>query len=533
MDVYGDESGPIRSILIVGGGSAGWLSAAYLNRALGDSVQITVVESKNIPRIGVGEATVSTLRFTMAFLGLADEDWMPHCNATYKTAIQYVNWNRPPTKDGARDAFYHPFFERNEELIKPPGLPYFPERGEGISIIHYWLRRHLAGNPEPFSYAAFPGARLCDAQRSPRFKERQEYEVPSAYHLDASLLGAFLSKLAVSRGVRHLVDDVVDVQLDARGFIQDVTTKDSGNLSADLFLDCSGFRSLLLGAALQEPFHSEGKSLLCDSAVAMNARNDPETTGIDPFTKATAARSGWMWEIPLFHRFGSGYVYCSRFASSDAAEAELRQHLGARGAELPANHIKMRPGRHERLWVNNCVAVGLAGGFIEPLESTTIFLIEFTLANLLTFFPDRGFGAGNRGKFNRTVIAMYEEIRDFIVLHYVLANRTDTDFWRTVHAETVIPETLRANLEYFADNFPVSEQFTNWVFRERSYACILSGLGRLPKRPYPLLHHLKDADVEQRFAAIRKRTDALVEALPDHYQYLRHMYQAAGVLDRP
>lgn len=518
------EDTRVRSIIVVGGGTAGWLSATYLQRALGESVHVTLVESATIPKIGVGEATVATLRFTMQFLGFSEEAWMPEVGATYKTAVRFEQWNQPPSQ--GEEHFYHPFFERNEPLVHP--LPsYFPEHGEGVSLMHYWLKRKLEGDTTPYAHAVFPGPAICDHRKAPRFKGAPAHEVPSAYHLDAHKFAAFLKKHATQRGVVHVVDDIDEVLQDERGHIQGVRTREHGVLSADLFVDCSGFRSILLGKALKEPFQSAAKYLWCDSAIAVPAANAPGD--LEPYTNARASQAGWMWNIPLVHRAGTGYVYSSRYASKEAAEQELRSYLGSRiNANTEVNHLKFTPGRYERTFVNNCVAVGLSSSFIEPLESTTIFLIEYSLAQLLTFFPDRSFSPMLASRYNRAVASMYQEVRDFIILHFIYARRRDTAFWRDLGETCEVPDTLAEQLAFYKHSFPVDERFRNFVFRERSYACLLSGLGQLPSAVNPLIQHFSDDAARRAFEAIHARTADLVARLPGHREYLEDMYKRAG-----
>jgi tryptophan 6-halogenase len=373
----------VQSIVIVGGGTAGWLSAAYLNRALGKKVKITVIESKTIGRIGVGEATVSSWRITMQYLGFTDEDWMHRAGATYKTAIKFINWNREPIAGKPDEYFYHPFFDWVEDLPKPFSSPYFRGRGEGVSITHYWLKRFQEGQTkEHFARVAFPTPTLCDLKRSPRMKDSTSYEYNTAYHMDAQLVADFLRDVVIERGAEVLYDDVETATQDERGYLRSVKTKGGKEVLGDLFVDCTGFRGLLINQVLKVPFISENSSLLCNAAVAMPRKTDPEKDGINPFTIARTGTSGWKWVIPLFHRDGCGYVYSNNFQSKDSAEKELREYLGPGADDSPANHIQMRVGRNERLWEKNVVAVGLSGCFIEPLESTTIFLIEYALANL-------------------------------------------------------------------------------------------------------------------------------------------------------
>jgi hypothetical protein len=517
---------PIRSILIAGGGTAGWLSAAYLQRALGSSVQIRLVESENIPRIGVGEATVSTLRFTMSFLGFSEEAWMPEVHATYKTAIRFEQWNRPA--EAGEEHFYHPFFERNEPLVSALPL-YFPEIGEGISLMHFWHRAQLAGDPTPYAEAVFPGPHICDARKAPRFVGSSKHEIPSAYHLDAHRFGQFLMKHAVARGVERVADDISEVLIDERGFVAGVRTAEHGVLKADLYLDCTGFHRVLLARALREPFVSAADYLWCDSAVAMRPQNAPGE--LEPYTTARAAHAGWMWNIPLLDRSGTGYVYASAFQGSSEAEHELRSYLGARAAEdSEAMHIRFTPGRCERTWVNNCVAIGLSANFIEPLESTTIFLIEYALAHLVSLFPDREFAPARAARYNRQMRQMFDEVRDFIVLHYVGSRRNDTAFWRALSEQRRVPDSLAEQLAFYRESLPSGERFNNFVFRERSYACILAGLGMLPKEPCPLLAHVSDAEARLTFAAIRERSADLARRLPGQRELLEHMQRAAATV---
>jgi hypothetical protein len=515
----------IESIVIVGGGTAGWLTAAYLNRALGKQVKITVIESKTIGRIGVGEATVSSWRITMQFLGFSDEDWMHRCNATYKTAIKFENWNREPVPGQPDESFYHPFFDWQENLAKPFAAPYFRGRGEGVSIIHYWMQKQLEGQKEHFARVAFPTPTLCDLQRSPRVMGDSKYEYNTAYHIDAQLVADFLRDVVIERGVELIYDDVAGAQQDERGFIRSVQTKEGREIHGDFFVDCTGFRGLLINQVLKVPFISENPSLLCDSAVAMPAKTQPEKDGINPYTIARTATAGWMWVIPLFHRDGCGYVYSNAFQSKDDAEKELRGYLGPRAADSPANHIKMRVGRNENIWEKNCVAIGLSGCFIEPLESTTIFLIEYALANFLTLFPDKESSAVRARKFNRVMKDMFNEIRDFIIMHYYLANREDTPFWKAVKEKTVVPDSLQEKLDFFQESLPLLDEFTNLIFRERSYTCILSGLNRLPPKTLPLLDFIGTKEGYEKIEEMRRNTARLRELLPGHYEYIKWLYE--------
>lgn len=516
----------IRTIVIAGGGTAGWLSAAYLNRALGDSVKITLVESSAVDTIGVGEATIPSLSYTMEFIGFCDHEWMPHVNGTYKAAIKFADW-----APSVRPYYWHPFStQRPEPMASPFERPYFLEVGTGLPLVHYAMHERLNGNKDFLSSMCVPTNALCEEKRTPIHPTDPRMNVRTAYHLDAGLLAKFLRKVATGRGVHHRIGHIGEVELDDRGYISALKLTDGARLEADLFIDCTGFRSVLLNGALKEPFENDNKHLLCDSAVAISCENNPERDGIAPYTTATALKYGWMWDIPLFHRSGCGYVYCSSFLDKESAEREAREFLGPRSDKGSANHIKIRVGRSRNLWVKNCVAIGLSGSFIEPLESTGIFLIEYGLQNLLTLFPNRRFSAPFIRKYNQNMRRMYEELRDFVVLHYCINKRTDTDFWQAVREPGTIPDSLKEKLEFFKESLPILDSGFA-MFKTISYACILDGNGELPNHGYPLLEHVGYEAGLKRLAAVREDTRRLLAGMPTHYEFLKRMYQ--GEIQRP
>ncbi len=518
-------NGPIREIVIVGGGTAGWLSAAYLNRALGPTVKISLIESSSVDPIGVGEATIPTLKFTLKFLGLREADWMPEVGATYKTAIEFVGWCDPEARP--RESYWHPFTFRPEPHVLPNDYEWMPLFSNGHSILHYALERRLEGAPTPLAQQISPIPLACARKKAPYLDAKTQ--LATAYHVDAGLLAARLRKLATSRGVERVVDHVEDVLQDEQGFITAVRTRGGRTLTADFFVDCSGFRSLLLGQTLGEPFLGENDHLLCDSAVALSAKNDPENQGIKPFTTATALSAGWVWDIPLFHRNGCGYVYSSAFRRSDDAERELRELLGSRSDESTANHIKMRIGQSRNWWVKNCVAVGLSGSFIEPLESTGIFLIELGLALLVSLFPDRRFAPARLREYNAIMRDVYSETRDFIVLHYLL-NKRKEEFWRAARADGVLTDTLRERIEFLRENLPVLDALKLRVFPPASYAFILDGCGALPRTSYPMLAHVGRAEGYAMLDEWAASYPKLVDGLPDHYEFLRDLREGRGAV---
>lgn len=524
-------------LVIVGGGTAGWMTAAFLRKTFGESVQIVLVESPAINTIGVGEATFSDMHLFLEALGLHEEDWMPECNASYKLAIRFVNWN------AERRIFYHPF--QRFDIV------------EGRRIIDWWLT--LKRDTAPFDYSCWTVPALCDAQRSPRYADGRAYDskmdaqlgpseagdkaimtedlsqqYPYAYHFDAGLLAKFLSRFATKRGVKHIQDEVVETHLAENGDIADVQTKMHGKITGDLFIDCTGFRGLLINQALKEPFISYHDSLPCDSAIAMQAPSDPEREGINPFTTATALTSGWVWNIPLFHRVGTGYVYSSAFTSRDSAELEFRQHLGKRAEGCVAHHIRMRVGRNRNSWVRNCVAIGLSSGFVEPLESTGIFFIHHAIEQLVTHFPHFPHHASQPEEvrqFNKSVADCMDGIREFLTLHYVFATRADTPFWKATNEELVLPDDLVERINLWKYRLPTNRTIraSYHGFSSYSYCVMLLGLGQRPKYGLERLDN-GAAKALAAFDKVQNRSEHLKATLPSLYEYLCFKYEEKPTL---
>lgn len=520
-----------KKVLIVGGGSAGWMTAAYLSTVFGRQVNISLVESATIGTIGVGEATFSTIHLFFKFLGLQEEDWMAACNASYKLAIKFVDWN------AERKHFYHPF--QRYEVV------------QGHNVAEWWLKSRE--QEKCFDEACFVIPAICEAQRSPRYMDGRVYDshfakqvadypndpfllrelkvqYPYGYHFDASLIAKFMAKYAQERGVTEILDEVDDVVLEEDGSILGVQTRAHGRLDADLFVDCTGFRGLLINKALGEPFIPFSESLLCDRAVAMQVPSDPQNEGINPYTSATALSAGWVWNIPLFHRIGTGYVYSSAFISPEEAEREFREHLGERSKGCKANHIKMRIGRNRNSWVKNCVAVGLASGFVEPLESTGIFFIQHAIEELVNHFPGDSIDPVTVKSYNRAIAGCIDGVRDFLVLHYVASTRADSAFWKATKKDIRIPEHLVDNLELWKRRLPtnrtINPQFHG--FEAYSYSVMLLGLGVRPTEGLPILDYSSHAPALKQFESLRSRSEYLVATLPSTYEYLASRYEGNG-----
>jgi tryptophan 6-halogenase len=515
-----------RRVVIVGGGSSGWMTAAYLSKAL-SNVDITLVESPVVPIIGVGEATFSTVKLFFDFLELEESDWMPACNASYKLGIKFVDWKG----DGGH--FYHPF--QRYEVV------------DGYNLGEWWLQ--VKQHEEAFDEACFLTPALCEARRSPRFldgtvfddKVRDRFarpasdgnrslahhrvQYPFAYHFDAALLARFMRDYAAARGVRQLLDNVDDVVLAEDGSIAAVQTHRHGALAGDLFVDCTGFRGLLIHQALGEPFVPFGGELLCDRAVALRVPlDDRAQRSMEPFTTARAMPAGWIWTIPLYGRIGTGYVYSSAFLAAEEAERQLRAQIGPRARDLEANHIRIRVGRSRNSWVKNCVAIGLSSGFVEPLESTGIFFIQHGIEELVRHFPADHAEPEAVRSYNRHVAGCIDGVRDFLVLHYWAAARADTDFWRATK-EIALPEALAERVLLWAKRLPDERNINPHFhgFEAYSYSVMLLGLGNRPPASLPVLSHLDPGHALDAFRHQRSRAESLRGALPSVYEYLTHM----------
>jgi tryptophan 6-halogenase len=517
----------IEKVVIVGGGSAGWMTAAYLNKALGESLEISLVESASISTIGVGEATFSTIKLFFDFLGLDEREWMPKCNAAYKLAIKFVNWN------AEKRHFYHPF-QRYEAV-------------EGFNLGEWWLK--LKEGLGPYDYSCFVVPALCDSQRSPKYLDGTVFDekvtehftperafqknaladlkiqYPYAYHFNASLLANFLRDFAKQNGVKHILDEVADIKMAEDGSIAHVTTKEHGDIKGDLFIDCTGFRGLLINKALDEPFIPFSESLLCDSAIAMQIPREISQDGINPYTTATALGAGWVWNIPLYGRDGTGYVYSSAFISREEAEKEFREHLGRKADNCQPLYIKMRVGRNRNSWVKNCVAIGLSSGFVEPLESTGIFFIQHGIEQLVADFPDKLFNEELVKSYNQAIADCIDGVRDFLILHYYGSTRRDTPFWRSLKQELSIPEALKERLRLWKSRLPNNRNVNPHYhgFEAYSYSVMSLGLGYRPEHSLPALDHINDRKALATFRTIKERADHLCSALPSQYDYLTAM----------
>jgi len=505
---------PVRNIIIVGGGTAGWLTAGLIaarHRSLiPASFKVTLVESPNTPTVGVGEGTWPTLRTTLARIGVSETDFFRECDAAFKQGARFAGW----TTGAADDAYYHP-------LMLPQGF-------QQINLVPHWL---AAGGDRSFCDAVSPQGRLCDDGLAPKTITTPEYDAVAnyAYHLDAGKLGAFLQKHCCEQlGVRHVRADVRHATLSDDGDIRSIVTEQAGEIEGDLFVDCTGFRSLLLGQTLGVPFRDCSDVLFCDTALAVHLPYESEISPIASQTISTARSAGWIWDVGLPTRRGIGHVYSSNHISDDEAERELRAYLGPLGADLPIRKLRIPSGHRETFWKANCVAVGLAAGFLEPLESSSIVLIELSAKLIAEQMPAcREVMDVIASRFNATTHYRWGRIIDFLKLHYVLTKRTDTSFWRDNVRPETIPDRLRELLllwqyqsPWFHDEFDRIEE----VFPAASYQYVLYGMGfRTEVEPAALRGDARLAERALRENAAQ--TERLRAGLPRHRELIRKIHE--------
>ncbi|MDX1515511.1 MAG: tryptophan halogenase family protein [Woeseiaceae bacterium] len=460
---------PIKKIQIVGGGTAGWMTANLMARRwAGSGIEISLLESPDIGIIGVGEGSTPQLKAFFDAIDVDEADWMPACKATYKVGITFRNWSEKP----GFDHYFHPFPSEVDTRNFTPFVYNCFLRRQGIDV-----------DAHPNRY--FVTARLAEQSLGPKPDYNFPFRVLYGYHFDAHLLGEYLGRVAVQRGVRHVQGKVAEVRVGDDGAIAGLELDDGRSVHADLYVDCTGFRSLLLQRALGIEFEPFAANLFNDAAVVLPTPQGPNPNSQ---TISTALRNGWAWNIPLTHRVGNGYVYSSRYCSSDEAETELRSHLGLLDSDVEARHLRMRVGQVARHWHRNCVAVGLSQGFIEPLEATALHIVQDTVETFMSQF-EKGAGSDRHlDDFNRHVRARFEGVRDYIVCHYRANSRTDSDYWRDNAANENLSDSLVRILKTWIErgdlSLEVREQDISHYYNTISWHCLLAGYGLFPDGPY-------------------------------------------------
>ncbi len=487
----------IRSILIVGGGTAGWMTAAALSNALAENCTITLIESEEIGTVGVGEATIPAIRTFNQSLGLDEREFVRETMGSFKLGIEFVDW----AKIGHR--YFHPFGPHGKAFDYLPLHQYWlklREEGEPHSIDDYSMAWHLAKTGK-FNLP-------LDDPRN--VLSTFDY----AFHFDAGLYAQYLRRYAEARGVTRVEGKVADVALNAEsGFIESVLMEDGATHAADLFIDCSGFRGLLIEGALKTGYDDWTHWLPCDRAVAMPCENAGPPT---PFTRSTAREAGWQWRIPLQHRTGNGYVYCSQFMEDQKAADLLSQRLDGKALGDP-RPLRFVTGRRKLNWNKNVVAMGLSSGFMEPLESTSIHMIQANISKLIALFPDRDFDPATIDEFNRISTNETERIRDFLILHYKLTQRDDSELWRYC-ANMAIPDTLQWKIDHFR-RYGRLMALEMDLFAPPSWLAVHVGQFNMPERTDPLLDH-RGFDARTWMGKLRAAMEAAAQQQPTHQQFI-------------
>ena len=492
---------PLKSIVIVGGGSAGWMTAAALSDAVGQSCAITLIESEAIGTVGVGEATIPPIRHFNRRLGIDEATFVRETQGSYKLGIQFVDWGK------LGHSYFHPFGQYGAEF-------------DSVPFYHHWMRESLAGRTSgPIDDFSMCWAMAKAGKFTHPSPDRRliQSTFDYAYHFDAGLYAAFLRRFAEARGVVRKEGRVIDVSLRGHdGFIEAVTLDDGTRIAGEFFIDCSGFRGLLIEEALAAGYDNWQHWLPCDRAVAVPCERGEFT----PYTRSTAREAGWQWRIPLQHRTGNGYVHCSQFISEDKAADVLLANLDGKALADP-RPLRFVTGKRHEFWKKNCVAIGLSAGFMEPLESTSLHLIQYGILRLIALLPDAAMSPLLAREYNAQTSVEYERIRDFLILHYKASERDDSELWRYC-AAMPIPDSLQYKIDHFREHGMLVAD-GHELFANPSWIAVYLGQGIVPQGAPALARMREHVPVAERLAQIRAAMDEAVAAMPAHGEFIaRH-----------
>lgn len=501
-----------KQVLIVGGGTAGWLTAGYLAKRLGadlpGGVAVRLVESSDIGILGVGEGTFPTIRKTLSRIGIDEAELVRHCGATFKQGAKFVHWRGAPGAPG-HDHYLHAFQETDDR--------------EGPELLPYWLLG-LAGDAN-WDEINTPQKRAADAHRAPKLPSHPDFVGPLnyAFHFDAVSLAVLLREQGIANGVTHLVDTVQDVLLDESGAIAGVRSAEHGVLTADLYIDCTGFRAELIGKALKQPWKSCRDVLFCDGAIAIQVPYQRPDDPIASYTISTAQRSGWIWDIGLEARRGIGHVYSSAHSDADEAERILRAYVGPADDTLETRKFRFDAGYRQVNWYKNCVAVGLSSGFFEPLEATGIVFSEVAAALIANLFPWGGDFETSARQFNANMRSRYERALDFIKLHYFLSQRDDSQFWIDNRDPASAPDSLKELLDRWRFRPPNELDIDRNIdiFTESSWQYVLYGMGWKTDLSSKAGVFRFAEEAKAAFANIERQAQFAVQQLPSNRELVR------------
>lgn len=498
----------IKKMVIVGGGTAGWMTAAAMAKVVrSDYCEIRLVESAEIGTVGVGEATIPQIQLFNKLLDLDENEFVRKTQGTFKLGIQFVNWTRIGHK------YIHAFGDVGKDM-------------DAIQFYHYWLKMAQMGEAAELGDYTISGAasdknkfmRSIDAGNSPLSN------IAYAFHFDAGLYAKFLREYAEQRGVIRTEGKVVDTILNAEnGFISAIQLESGEKIEADFFIDCSGFRGLLIEEALHTGYEDWSHWLPCDRAWAVPCESAEHLT---PYTRSTAHAAGWQWRIPLQHRIGNGHVFSSKFMSEDEARSILLNNLDGKPLAEP-RLLRFVTGKRKKIWNKNCLAIGLASGFMEPLESTSIHLVQSAISRLMSFFPNKNFDQEDIDEFNRQSDFEVEKIRDFLILHYHATERDDSDFWNYCRTMS-IPDALTQKIEQFKKNGRIYRN-NNEMFNDLSWLEVMHGQGIRPRSFHPLVDRMSKDEIVKRLEGVKRVIDKSVDYMPTHEKFIEENCKAEKI----
>lgn len=456
-----------KRIVILGGGTAGWMAANLMAKSWQDQpIEIALVESPDIGIIGVGEGSTPQFKGFMDFMGISEAQWMPACNATYKNGIRFIDWSTRP----GFSSYFHPFPSQPDDYSAPAFFHNSFVRRKAIDV---------AGHPDPFFLTTY----LAEQAKAPIAAHHFPFEINYGYHFDAGKLGLFLAQTARDLGVEHIQANVSDVRKHTNGDIAALVCEQGTEITGDVFIDCSGFRSLLMQQHLDVGFESFANNLFNDAAVVL-----PTEQGdvISSETQSIARKFGWSWHIPLTNRIGNGYVYSRRYCDPDKAETELRTALGLLDSDVEARHLTMKVGQVKKHWHKNCLAIGLSQGFIEPLEATALHIVQETVQSFIECYQDGEFTDKLKTRHNQSLDARYQAIRDYIVAHYRVNSRADTQYWRDNANNNQLSRSLYDVLQTWVSGKNLSDELhrqdIDKYYPSVSWHCLLAGYGIYPEQ---------------------------------------------------
>jgi len=487
----------VKKVVIAGGGTAGWVAAAALAKQLGKLLDIVLVESDQIGTVGVGEATIPPMRVFHSMLGVDEQEFMRATNATFKLGISFENWGDLNKK------YFHPFGTTGQSSFL-------------ADFQHFWLHGKAKGIHAEFGEYSFES----QVAKNNKFATSKNSAINYAYHLDATRYASFLRNYSEKRGVTRIEGRIVSVHLHANGYIKSIELEDGQNIEGDLFIDCTGFNGLLIEKTLHTGYEDWSHWLPCDGAVAVQT----ESVGpAKPYTRSIAHEHGWQWQIPLQHRTGNGFVFCSKYVTDEEAKTLLLNNIEGQPMTTP-RLIKYRTGRRKKVWHKNCVALGLSSGFVEPLESTSIYLLMNGMIRLMRLFPFAGISPSHVDEYNKQSLNEIENIRDFIILHYHVTNREDSQFWRYCkHMD--IPQSLAHRINLFRDN-ACAFQGDGELFRLESWTHVMFGQGIEPASYHQIFATMSDQELVTYLADIRQKIHQTAQTLPSHHEFIHHYCRA-------